>query len=848
MSIKRHFSLRIKLILYTLFFIVTSMMTIGLVSDNYLHNYFHKTAKEQLKEAFYDLSIQLKIIEKNLLEGIHIISENEAIIASLNLIKNYEDINNYNSILFDEEKKRILNILLLKGAYSRNNHIAVYDSQYRLVAFIDREEGDRYIQGYTSYKEGKAAYYSKSIDSESYHIIAPPKHIPQKIAASVRLGAFMLQSGQVIYKNKKNQLSLQANRSILRNISDYQSDIIGYIETDIRVSREKINKLVDKKDLFIDYYFDKGEVHTNNKDKLHIENIEVYDNAPLLFSKFNAEELYLGDNKFHFISGAHLPLYERSLLVLAQIDKEKLQTTLVKNRMMLVFVLLFIIIATIVVSIFVLNKMISIPLGRLLEGINIISDGDYSHKIVVAGQDELGMISKQFNLMARRVEKREHELDDLAHHDVLTKMPNRIMFHERLNEAVSRAKRLKSNLAVLFLDLDDFKLINDTLGHNVGDKLLIEVAKNLAQCLRTNDLLARIGGDEFNIMIEDVDSVVFVEGIAKKIITQMKLPHFIDSDQINITASIGIAVYPTDGEDSITLLKNADLAMYQAKKIGPEQYCFFSEQLSLKLKERTVLLKALKRALQDGQFVLYYQPKFSTSSSACLVHGAEALIRWQSPELGLVSPDRFIPLCEESGLIVSIGQWVLEQAVADMKKWQELGLPVEQISVNVSNVQFSQGDIYNVIKQVLEETGLSANHLEIEMTESYIHHHSDNAMEVLQQIRSLGVELAIDDFGTGYSSMSYLKHLPLTRLKIDKSFIDGIPDDTDDLEIAKAIIALAKVLQLKTTAEGIETIAQLESLKELGCEEGQGYLCSRPLDYEAFVKFVHRHMNCELND
>jgi len=496
--------------------------------------------------------------------------------------------------------------------------------------------------------------------------------------------------------------------------------------------------------------------------------------------------------------------------------------------------------ATIVISLFVLNKVISIPLKRLLEGIEVISQGGYSHKVAVMSRDELGVILEQFNVMARKVGNREQKLDELAHYDVLTQMPNRKMFYERLEESISRAGRIKSQLAVFFLDLDQFKTINDTLGHDVGDKLLVEVAQNLSLCMRKNDLLARIGGDEFNFLIEDLDSLVFVEEIAKKIIEQMQKSYFVDGDQLNITGSIGIAIYPDDGEDSITLLKNADLAMYQAKEQGRDRYRFFSEQLALRLQERTIMLKALNKAMQNGDLVLYYQPKFSTQSGK--IHAAEALLRWNSPEFGMVTPDRFIPLCEENGLIVPIGQWVLQQAVADMLKWQALGLPINQISVNVSNVQFARGEMFDFIKKLLDETGLSAKSLELEMTESYIHHNSDNAMRVLKQIRSLGVELAIDDFGTGYSSMSYLKHLPLTRLKIDKSFIDGIPGDSDDTEIVRAIIALAKVLKFNITAEGVETMEQLDAIKELACEEGQGYLCSRPLEYEAFVKLVKRKM------
>ena len=505
-----------------------------------------------------------------------------------------------------------------------------------------------------------------------------------------------------------------------------------------------------------------------------------------------------------------------------------------------------IVIVTLIISLIILNSLLSVPLKRLLHGIGIITKGDYSHKISIKNNDELGLISQEFNKMAQTIKERESQLDELAHYDVLTKMPNRAMFLTSLENAISRAKRNKTKLAVFFLDLDEFKSINDTLGHNIGDKLLIKVAHNLSHVMRRNDLLARIGGDEFNILIEDLDSAVTAEEIAHKMIEQMGLALVIDDNRMHITGSIGIAIYPDDARDSMTLLKNADIAMYNAKDNGKNRYQFFSQELSISLENRTKMLKELKEALNENEFKLYYQPKFSLESGE--IYAAEALIRWENPTLGFITPDQFIPLAEESGEIINIGAWVIEQACKDFALWEKLGLCISQVSVNVSNIQFTQHNIIRTLQNAIKNAGIKPQSLEIEMTESYVYENSNKALEVLHKIREIGIDIAMDDFGTGYSSMSYLKQLPLSRLKIDKSFIDDIPHNDDDVEITKIIIALAKVMGLEITAEGIETQEQIQFLQELECNEGQGYICSKPLPNEQFVELLTNNRVCTFFD
>ena len=512
------------------------------------------------------------------------------------------------------------------------------------------------------------------------------------------------------------------------------------------------------------------------------------------------------------------------------------------NSTELVMLIISIILITLILSMFFLNKLINIPINDIINKIDIIIKGDYTKTVDIDQNDELGIIANKFNEMAKQIAIRENSLDAMVNQDILTKIPNRIMFNHRLENALSRAKRLNTKIAVFFIDLDEFKVVNDTLGHDLGDKLLIQVSNNLIQVMRQNDLLARIGGDEFNVLVEDLESVVIAEKIAQKLIEQLALPIIIENQEIKITASIGVAIYPIDAKNSRSLLKNADLAMYDAKNDGKNRYKFFSQELSITLENRSKILKELSMALDRDEFELYYQPKFRLDTGAII--GAEALIRWKSKELGFISPDGFIHLAEESGDIVKIGQWVIDQACKDFATWKTIGLDINQISINVSNVQFNKDDVVKIIKNALQKHKLSAKHLEIEITESYVHKNSDDALKILTQLRELGVDLAMDDFGTGYSSMSYLKRLPLSRLKIDKSFIDDIPFDNDDVEITKIIVALAKVMNLSITAEGIETIEQMHFLQDLKCNEGQGYICSKPLIADQFIGLLQNKTNC----
>lgn len=815
------------------------MMTIGYVSDSYLQNYFEKSTKNKFHNVFQEISVQLKLIEKDILENINFVSENDEIIASLNLINNYENIDDYNKILFDEEKKRILKNIDIGVKYSLANHISVYDANYKLVAYIDKERKVD-LKGFVSYKDSKPIHYYKNGSSKEYLIGDNPAHFESTTTPSFENINHKLQRNGVIYEKNDENLILKSDIAILRTFSDNESKIVGYVTANNIISKQKINLLLNNNidNLILDYNFNSDS--QSNSDYNDLVNM---DESPILFSTYISDELYLGENKNNYYSSVNVALNNDFLSITAIMEKTEINNILNKSQNLLIITLISIILITLMISLIVLKKLISDPFNILLNGIKEISDGDYSKQIHLHSNDELGTISKEFNKMAKKIAKREKELDELAYNDLLTKMPNRMMFNKQLDMAMGRAKRNNNNLAVLFLDIDEFKTINDTLGHHVGDKLLIKVAKRLSDSMRMNDVVARIGGDEFNILIQDFDTEISIEDIAKKIISKIKEPLIIDGNSMSITISIGVAIFPFDGKDSTTILKNADLAMYHAKESGRNQHKFFSKKLEEILHTRTVMLKELKKALIRNELKLYYQPKFSLQDGS--IKTVEALIRWENKELGFVMPDQFIPLAESSGEIIKIGAWIMQQACDDLASMQILSLPIKQVSVNVSNKQFADGNIVELIQSCLDNSKLPPTSLEIEMTESYIHDNSDQAIEVLHQIRALGIDLAIDDFGTGYSSMSYLKKLPLSRLKIDKSFIDDIPHSSDDVEITKVIVALAKVLGLKITAEGIETTEQMKFLEELECDEGQGYICSRPVPYEELVVLLKNGHCCK---
>ncbi|MEO5795750.1 MAG: EAL domain-containing protein [Rhodoferax sp.] len=432
----------------------------------------------------------------------------------------------------------------------------------------------------------------------------------------------------------------------------------------------------------------------------------------------------------------------------------------------------------------------------------------------------------------------EQKIQFQAFHDALTGLPNRLLLQDRFEQATAHASRAGSKLVLLFMDLDNFKSINDTMGHDTGDVLLQQIATRLRACVRETDTISRLGGDEFLILVPDLAHADDAVPALVKLMEQMQLPFYADGHEISTSVSMGVTVFPDDGSSFESLLKRADMAMYKAKGDGRNTYRFFDDTMNVEAVEHLFIRNGLRRALERDEFVLHYQPQIDLASGAVI--GVEALIRWNHPELGMVPPARFIPVSEESGLIVPMGDWVLREACRQAVAWQHAGLPALCMAVNLSAVQFKRGSVEQSVVQALEETGLNPALLELELTESILIQNAEGVLDSVKRLKLLGVKLSIDDFGTGYSSLSYLKRFAIDKLKIDQSFVRDLATDPDDAAIVRAIIQMARSLNLRTIAEGVETADMLHQLRAFGCDEAQGYYFARPMPADELANYLRQ--------
>lgn len=459
--------------------------------------------------------------------------------------------------------------------------------------------------------------------------------------------------------------------------------------------------------------------------------------------------------------------------------------------------------------------------------INAVNDDKGNHVNYVAVFSDISAIKHS-----------QAELERLAHYDPLTDLPNRTLFHHQLQHDLDRALRYDRQLAVLILDLDGFKTVNDSLGHPVGDRLLQQAAERFKCCLRVEDTVSRLGGDEFAVILSDLGQDTDAIAVVKKILQALQEPFDLDGNAALVTASIGIAIAPTDGRTSEELVRNADTAMYGAKEGGRNSYRFYQAEMTRKAQDRLTRERALRRALEEREFELWYQPKLDLRSGR--VSGAEALLRWKDPQRGMISPAEFIPLAERTALIIPIGELVLDTVCAQISQWRGNGLETGRIAINVAALQIERSDYVNTLACALARHGLPPEVLEVEVTESLIMENPEHARQVIHAIQDLGVTTAVDDFGTGYSSLAYLKVLPINNLKVDRAFVSDLPYDENDVAITKAIVGLGQTLGFEITAEGIETAEQLEFLRSIGCNHGQGYLFGKPMPVAQFEDWIIR--------
>lgn len=505
-------------------------------------------------------------------------------------------------------------------------------------------------------------------------------------------------------------------------------------------------------------------------------------------------------------------------------------------------------------------KLFKQRISILDQGIRHLSEGDTRIQIKMDAGDEFSEVAHHFNQMTDRlqessisrnqlqieVERRTQELEmqkqalrQLADHDELTQLPNRTYFRNNLLSTIRKSERHGSAVAVLFMDLDKFKQINDSLGHNVGDEVLQEASRRFRERLRRSDFVARLGGDEFTVIIEPLDNPQDAANIAQQLLQCMQQPVLVNHHSLHLGTSIGISVFPQDGHDVATLMRNADLAMYKAKENGGNRFHFYSEDMTQDALRKMSLEEELRQALQEDQLTVYYQPQYDLSNSKLV--GVEALVRWNHPKKGLVAPMEFIPLAEERGLINQLGLQVLQKACTQCAKWLNDGFDPGVLAVNISARQLGERQVPEQISQILKYTGWPVHRLELEVTESFFISDTQKSLAVLNQLRDMGIKLAIDDFGTGYSSLSYLKQLPISKLKIDRSFTRDLIDDAEDRAISEAIIALGKSLGLQVIAEGVELEGQADILIREGCDQAQGYLYGKPMSAEQFSLLASVH-------
>jgi diguanylate cyclase (GGDEF)-like protein len=806
--------------------IVSFAICLGIYFDNYLKDTYYEEAKKKIEYGFSRMILEVQKIESNLKSGISFVQYDEAFIASIDLINSYQNKNNYNKILLDEEKKLIASKLLDKVKLSLNDDITLYDRNDELIASV-KKENNEYILSFLSYKNGQTLIFSKTENQYEY----------TKKALS--------NSSQNEFKHTKDSL-IEKENIPLSAITYFSSNDDIYIKSHLNIkdmntqkslAHIEMAKKLDKN------FFDSLSNDINVSIVINSKINDNKSNSKLLSDVTLLENLQIKQTPSYYHSRTLINATNKIVGVELFLDKEILLDALNEIRTQIFLMIVVILIFMLLILRFIFHILLAKPFHILMNQIQKIEKRDYSNSEVLHSGDELEVISRNVNNLALALESRENELqatyDNLlyfSNRDSLTMLANRRYFISELELAIKMAEKNNQKIALLFIDLDYFKDINDTLGHNIGDKLLQTVSNKLLKIIDENGLVGRFGGDEFVVLLKKVENEKNIKKIAIEILESLQEKFKISDLILKISASIGISIFPNDANSVTELIKQSDLAMYHSKELGKNTYSFFTKELSNSLEEKTKIINALKEALENkNEFQLLYQPKISAKNGKMI--SIESLVRWNSKTLGFVYPSKFISIAEETNMIIPLGEWILRKACSDFQKLLEEGLELEHISINVSPVQLKDEKFFSILNNVIKKTNINPKKIELEITESFIATDSKNTLEILNKIRQKGIALAIDDFGTGYSSMSYLKKLPINRLKIDKSFVDELPVSQESVAIAKAIISLAKTFGLQITAEGVETKEQLDFLIKEKCDEIQGYYYSKPITLEEIKLF-----------
>ena len=800
---------------------------LGIYFDRFLKYNASENMQKKMIHGYERLVSDIEGFERELKKGIAFSQNDKYLRSSIDLVNNYQDKQNYNAILLDEEKKNIARQLLNRVKLSLNDDIALYDENRELIAFVEKEERG-YRLNFFSYDQGERILFSKLEDDPVYKKIPYQEDMLIPFKHKLFYSSFIA-SGITTNHSYHGVLCIKSHQNIT---ADKNDKIRAHIE---------MSRCLDKN------YF---ETLSNIMDmQMTMSQDQRYEkDAFLLFSNKGFERLKILQQEEYNYAVAKMATVDKEVYFIAKVNASLLNKVLIQNREQLLVMLFFITLAVLAVLHKFVKHRLTLPLQQLMGQIEKIEKSDYMITPPVKTGDELEAISHNINQLAETVNQREtqlkvskQDLEFLSLHDPLTDLPNRRFFMSRLDHAIDNAKRNQNKLAVMFLDIDQFKHLNDTLGHDKGDELLKKVSSRLAHTLRSADTLARIGGDEFNILIENVRYGEEVKTVVEKLLENFDKPFMCETGEpLNATASIGIALYPDDGEDAVTLIKHADMAMYQSKGERSGHYRFFSQKFAEYVKKKILRVNALKAAIaSEEEFILHYQPQLSLLTDEIV--GIEALVRWENATIGPMRVDEFVELAEETNYIIPLGKWIAQKACSDFVSLQQSGYDFKHLSINISSKQLHGDDLVKMMEEIIKETHIDPKAVELEITETFATKYKEKILHSLDNLRKMDIGLAVDDFGTGYSSMSYLQKLPVTRLKIDRSFLENVPGSEENEAIIKASIALAKTFKLSITAEGVEKEEQKEFLKALGCDVGQGFYYAKPLDMESLKAYYRQH-------
>jgi len=763
-------------------------------------------------------------------------------LSIVHLITKNTFLNNFNHIEYRYTRKQIKQVVnaLAQDIFqlkSLNQDYAGWDATY---AFI-KDKNPNYIKenlidetfatnGWNIFvlldKDGKIAY-KKGFDLES------KKEVPvfESLLEHLNINSPLLRFSKI--KNcAAGIISLPEGYMMVSShpvvTSDFQGPIQGWLAVGRLIDSYKIDQLSQQTGLELVLEEFTGQEIPEN---LGIE--EMYsDNKTLIWTQNRDEQYISGYSLIHDI-------YQKPAFILRFDSTRDIYGQVESSINYLMVTIIIIGVIYLIAAWFFMNKFIFNRLQILMTSVSDISKNkDLSTRVSVLSKDEFSMIESEFNNMLAALEDYQEKIMYQSQHDELTNLPNRCYFYRQVRQLLIQSKYYNRMSAILFIDIDKFKNINDSLGHEIGDQILKAAGDRLKGALPDNSIISRIGGDEFIVFISDIQKSRTEEEVIKRIIQVIKQPFYVNDKQVLVTASIGISIYPVDGADIETLINNADIAMHRAKKERNNSFKFYRPDMRNRLSA-----DMLRNALEKNELQLHYQPQVNGING--IIEGMEALLRWQNSELGMISPMEFIPLAEETGLIIPIGEWVLRTACMQNRKWQEAGYSCLRVAVNISSIQFMQPDFTQMVKRILEETGLDGSCLELEITESVALNNEEDVIEKLLMLKDMGIRISIDDFGTGYSSLSYLERLPIDSLKIDRTFVKNIVQNST---IPKMIIGMAQSLELSVVAEGVETREQLDYLIGYGCIHMQGYLFSKPLPVEMFEELLIEQENLLLKN